>query len=165
MGGMIAIEVASQLVTNGDVVGHVFMFDTFGPELKLDRDEFRFENVPQKVVNKLKTKWKHLLFLSRAYAYQLKGKTIPHPIRYQFISNKNLKAMQTFNPGRSDFPLTLIRALQELKGVYLDPYLGWKSILKGKLKIIEIAGDHSSFIETQDFLETLKMSVSTYKDK
>jgi hypothetical protein len=105
------------------------------------------------------------LFLSRAYAYQLKGKTIPHPIRYQFISNKNLKAMQTFNPGRSDFPLTLIRALQELKGVYLDPYLGWKSILKGKLKIIEIAGDHSSFIETQDFLETLKMSVSTYKDK
>ena len=165
MGGMIAIEVASQLVKNGDVVGHVFMFDTFGPELKLDRDEFRFENVPQKVVNKLKTKWKHLLFLSQVYAYQLKGKTIPHHIRYQFISYKNLKAMQTFNPGRCDFPVTLIRARQELKGVYLDPYLGWESILKGKLKIIEIAGDHSSFIETQDFLETLKMSVSTYKEK
>lgn len=165
MGGMIAIEVASQLVRNGDEVEHVFMFDTFGPELKLDGDEFHFENLPQRIVNKVRSKWKHLLFLSQVYTHKLKGKAIPHYIRYQFISYKNLKAMQTFNPDLCHFPVTLIRARQELKGVYLDPYLGWESILKGKLKIIEIAGDHSSFIETQDFLETLKASVSTYKDK
>lgn len=159
MGGMIAMEVAKQLVSAQEEVTDVYMFDTFGPDLKLSRDNFSLENLPSKILHKLCEVWKRKIFSVKLFAYTLKNKPIPHRYRFQLVEERNLAAMRSYTPQAYFSPVTLIRVKQSAGGVYQDPYLGWQSVIKGELRVFEIDGHHESFIETPHFLNTLKKSL------
>ncbi len=72
---------------------------------------------------------------------------------YLNVETKNYDAIRSYSPDFYDGEITLIRAPEISSSLYEDPYLGWRKIIKGKINIIVINGDHNNFIESPEIFE------------
>lgn len=160
MGGMVALEVASQLMNEGEEIKSLIMFDTLGPDL-----DFKvYGNVKMSLFTRTKKSlsWKYVKAVNfiKTQFYILRQVSIPHSLRYFSIEDKNFAALRNYQPSLYEGNITLIRAPRTAKGWYADPYLGWRKVINGKIETIEINGDHDNFIESPEMSDAFKKVIT-----
>jgi amino acid adenylation domain-containing protein len=156
MGGMVALEVAAQLKSEGEEIKSLVMFDTVGPNL----DFKTYGNVKVGFITRTKSSlslryFKTINFMKTQF-YTIRKVSIPHSLRYFSIEDKNFAALRSYTPTLYEGSIVLIRAPRTAKGWYADPYLGWRKVINGKIETIEIKGDHHKFIEGPEMSEAFK---------
>lgn len=156
MGGMVALEVAAQLKSEGEEIKSLVMFDTVGPDL----DFKTYGNVKVSFLTRTKSSlsWKYFKTINfiKTQFYTMRKVSVPHSLRYFSIEDKNYAALRSYTPILYEGSITLIRAPRTAKGWYADPYLGWRKVINGKIETIEIKGDHHNFIESPEMSEAFK---------
>ncbi|MFN3455425.1 MAG: non-ribosomal peptide synthetase, partial [Pseudobdellovibrio sp.] len=135
MGGMIAFEVAQQLIAKGHQIKKLILFDTFGPEINLldfDTPLDKLKSIVRPLFkNKVDNPYSHLLVNQ--------------------ITHQNYNALLKYRPKEYKGDIHLLRGKRTLFGIYKDKYMGWRSTVKGDILIDYIHAPHDYFIEHADF--------------
>lgn len=158
MGGMIAYEVATQLVRGGDSIEKLIMFDTFGPNLDL---KAYVTNRSHPLLYRLKASFIRRMTNSvsvfKSRIYRSLGLKVPLKTLLVELERQNYLALWSYFP-RETFHgnLYLIRSKTEESGWYSDPVMGWKGIIHGEIKTFEIDGTHENFIESSELITVIK---------
>ncbi len=158
-GGWVAYEMARQLTALGQPVGLVAMFDTAVPG----------PQPSQGMVNGWRQRidtWKY------RFALHWQNAMVLHPgERISYVRDKTRRAAQRISYGRAalsetirsvneaghwaannyapgEYPgnITLFRATQQPPWIVSDRTLGWKSLVKGKIKIYDTPGHHADLV-------------------
>lgn len=148
MGGLIALEVARQLRHEGEQIKSLIMFDTFGPDFDsmFIVKENKFS--PRRLKQSFKDKFERLKHRVKCNYYSVINRPLPHALLYRNVERQNQLALYLYRPEIYQGDLILIRAPLQPKGFYADPYLGWRKCIEGNIEIIEVEGQHESFIES-----------------
>jgi amino acid adenylation domain-containing protein len=158
MGGMIAFEVAIQLVKAGDKVDKLIMFDTFGPNLDLEKYE---SQTKKPFFKRLKSSFFRRLegFVAKAQSRLYRKLGIPVPLKVLLveIERKNYSAIWNYWPKEHFHgDLHLVRSNSAASGFYSDPVMGWNGIIQGEIITYQIEGTHENFIESSELVSVVK---------
>lgn len=168
LGGMIAFEIAQQMLRDGDAVRLLVMFDTVGPNAYLnsttaaDRLGQRLAGhaSPQALASAvwrgLQNRGSDLSRLLRCRASQLRGIPIGHELRYWYVTRTHLAAIRRYRPRPYDGRIHLISGSLEQHGPLSDPERGWSGWARGGISVSTIEGQHGSFVETAELHERLR---------
>ncbi|MBD2040987.1 non-ribosomal peptide synthetase [Microcoleus sp. FACHB-672] len=163
LGGIIAFEMAQQLVRGGHKVGLVAVFDTFSP-LAFGKGtppkSYQFD-IHRLNLSRLNRKDKVLYITDRVYwkiegfiqkiwkkVYKLTGRTLPDPLPEHFkkIEIANRVAATNYVPQIYPGRVTLLRAIERPTTKYYEPLLGWGEIAAAGVEVQEIPGHHKTII-------------------
>lgn len=180
-GGILAYEVAQQLVAQGIEPGLLLLIDTSAPGSlqKVDVSDqvasfwsdLRRQGVSY-LAGKARQKaayWKKLLLersrRAACVAYRLGGWEMPADLRYFEMHNAHMRAMDRYKPRPYPGKITLMRAVHRGAASLNrreDPILGWADYAIGGLEIHDIpAADHSSIL-LAPYVKIMAESVKTF---
>lgn len=160
-GGMIAYEMAQQLVAQGHYVALVTLFDTILP------DAYRVLPLHERVcfhssklfglgltyvLEQVKARLQRLKERSmRIYSkFHLgRGGPVPHTLEYFAMLELNDEAGRNYVPRVYPDQVTLFKASDRVDAAtaYVDPDLGWGQLAAGGLEIYEVPGDHLTMLK------------------
>ena len=171
-GGLVAYEMAQQLVANGEEVALLAFFDTNAPgyprllptttvwQKKLnwwrDRVQLHWGNflacpgweklgyIREKARRwKQQTRWK-----LQATKHRLLGRLdqLFWPERIRRVHRTGYRAATAYVPRPYPGHATLFRALEQPRGIYPDRTLGWGPLVQGGLKIYDTPGHHGAIV-------------------
>ncbi len=169
-GGIVAYEMARQLVAQGEEVGVLAMFDTFahGALRSLPRSElrrFRLESSLarltyhvtnligepgriQYIKKKLRTLARRfntrLWGLKRRVYYRLHR---PLPPVLQRVEKLNMLAIKRYEPGLYPGKITLFPPSTRSVGEFPDPKQGWGKLALGGVEIHHVSGNHLTMLQ------------------
>jgi amino acid adenylation domain-containing protein len=152
MGGMIAFEVAVQLINRGEKIEKLIMFDTFGPNLNLKsycKDGQNKKNFFKRICNGITYRSKVTINSLQVNVMRALGLIIPLSALLFHIESQNYKAIWKYRPKHYKGDLYLLRS-KHSDGWYSDPVMGWKGIIDGAIRTFEIEGVHANFIESPE---------------
>ena len=169
-GGLVALEMARQLIAAGESVGLLGIMDTnlkvraetppwlgglngdFDVEPQMDWPKIilRFaragRTIPEEELRRFETVEDQV-----AHAVERgvlpPGLSVEGAMCYVRASENNSRARNTYVPRPYAGRVTLFRALQGHVLRCPDPTLGWKEIALGGLEIVEVPGEHDVMIE------------------
>ena len=177
MGGLIAFEIAQQLMAQGETVAFLGLFDTYGP----GNSEFEIER--HGALGHLRHRWRDRwerarkldargcwnMFgaaLQRRLArvrdallvrwYRRRGEALPHTLRYREIERVHLRANDTYVPLPYHGAITLFRAAEQPDQLAGGPTLGWYSVAKAGMRVIDLPGTHDTLIEQPELAPALR---------
>ena len=174
-GGMIAFEMARQLVSQGEVVAVLALFDTWGPDyphyipgMRGVRLKWRklVERVDLHVGNFVTAAGpKEKLRYIATKSIRVKNNAIkntkkrlgrlreftehvvtPLPKVLQKIEGETRDATKRYVPLPYKGRITLFRASKQGAHIQPDPHLGWTRIAEGGLEVYEVPGHHGAII-------------------
>jgi thioesterase domain-containing protein len=153
MGGMIAFEMAQQLLAQGERVGLVALIDSIG--------EIERRALPVQDRIRLHTRNLGLLALSKrldylvdrarnrlnrlAYGLMIRS-GLPLPRFMHSLKHISYQAAMNYRPRPYPGRVTLFRAAQRPRGGVADPFLGWERLALGGIEVHEIPGTHTSLM-------------------
>jgi len=171
-GGLVAYEMARQLMAAGEAVGLVALFDTYGKGYPRYREATVNMRGLFRLGDRFRHHWRNLSLLdgSAKWAYiAAKGKKAKNLFRrtarakkdeiqqqYRAIAGADLgeplkktqnaiqEALDRYTYPPIDGPVTLFRAEQQPAGIEPDPALGWRPLVRGHLSIHEVPGAHGA---------------------
>jgi amino acid adenylation domain-containing protein len=170
MGGNIAYEMARQLKSMGEEVGVVALFDTVGiPKNSRpmhDRVQIHLMQLGRRT---FQDKIGYLLERSRFRitrfiygSYLLTG--LPLPRFLWDLEHTTLQAFINYRPGQFDGDVMLFRATHRAPGTTKSPYLGWDTIIGGKIKIVEVPGEHATILMEPGVRVVAKALIKSLQD-
>ncbi|MBW4493512.1 MAG: amino acid adenylation domain-containing protein [Oscillatoria princeps RMCB-10] len=161
-GGIIAFEIAQQLVRGGEKVGMVALLDT-GSTLALLTKEVEIPPLSYQLsihklnLSRLEPRDK-VIYISDRVKWKMQGllrkiaKKLGHstsepeweelPEHFLVIEELNRQAVRNYVPQVYPGRLTLFRALERPTAEYYDPLLGWGGLAAGGVEIQEVPGHH-----------------------
>jgi thioesterase domain-containing protein len=171
--GLYAYEVARQLIQQGHEIGLLALFETTSPSPSTNARE-QFELGCKRMLIRLQYRAHQL--------YDLKASVLPHYIRDLAIDLRmsfqrkwwgilpflySLKiasasnalepilyiAGSTYKPQPISCPTVLFRGNEWPIASAGDPYIGWRDLLKGKCKTIEVPGNHTGIFSESNVTE------------
>jgi amino acid adenylation domain-containing protein len=169
-GGVVAFEIARQLIENGDDVGVVAMFDTEAPSFLqlvptdteihqrgwsayLERARYHlgmvFLNKEWKthVKKKFKTVRRRIRTRLRLANYNLQRKTgNPLPNVLLRVQEASTQALRNYHPGYYPGDVTLFLAIQRSVGEQVPPEIGWKPFAQS-VRVCSVPGDHLGILK------------------
>jgi amino acid adenylation domain-containing protein len=182
-GGVVAFEIAQQLVAAGEKVALLALLDTSNPLL------YYKETPPLSYqlyihwlnLNRLEPKQKLNYFVDLVIGnsqglmekiagkfYQWTGRALPNsgelPELFRRIEEVNRLAVRNYVPKRYSGKVTLLRAIERPTRKYYDPYLGWGEIAAGGVEIVEVPGHHKTLI-LEPCVRFLAEKLREYLDK
>lgn len=155
-GGVVALEMARQLIAMGERVDNVIMLDTYHPSTRAKNPpktgylksllQGNFGQV-RLVVSSYITRhvtWRR--WNARIQDHLRRGEAIPHELREWHLTTSFVKAMHGHVPADYAGKTTLFRA-EEIPGIYLHMggSLGWEKVVPN-LEVIVVPGDHDSLV-------------------
>jgi amino acid adenylation domain-containing protein len=151
-GGVIAFEVAQQLVAKGEKVDLLVMFDTFAPGL---------EPLP---LLQQSLRSRHLLYSARKAGLLKTFRKAKDRVFGGFSKpiQKSSNEPYPYLPQTYSGNVVLFNAIDKFSSYKFPPDLGWRKFVAGELEIHNISGDHSSLLEephVQILAETLKKCI------
>jgi aspartate racemase len=173
-GGIVAFEMAQQLIAQGHVVALLALIDTFEPDTmksvrisKADRMDFHKQNLMQEglpyLFSQINKRWQRFLRrqigkISRQVQaiYQKLGKPVPTRFRHVVIRGIVRKATRHYKPQMYPGRIVLFRAVNTIQSFVEDRrgvQRGWKKLAAGGLEIIDIDGAHN--LEQEPYVATL----------
>ncbi|HEY5851481.1 MAG TPA: amino acid adenylation domain-containing protein [Lysobacter sp.] len=172
MGGMIAFEMAQQLVAAGERVGLLGLIDTSAEFGNRYREESHHGVVAS--VRRLQRRMKgqslgeRVATISEAVnrriqARQLRqqaeqaratGAALPHDIRYAELEAVHTRAYTTYVVRPYPAAVVLFRANEQPAHLRDKPALGWESLV-GSIRIIAIPGSHRGLVEAPSLAKAL----------
>jgi acyl transferase domain-containing protein/thioesterase domain-containing protein len=166
-GGTVALEMAQQLQRSGETVAFLAMFDTQRPNSPPTQPSKSIKNYMQKLAGltlqkKILRILKTSAFIASAIAQntqisvcKMAKRPIPHDLRYSYLQRINLKTWYSCRPETYSGCITLFRAYNDAEKNNYDPKHGWDG-LAAEIEVIEIPGDHETFIEVPEVGEKFK---------
>jgi aspartate racemase len=142
-GGVVAYEMAQQLVGQGQQVAFLGLFDTFiGRYLTFLRLHQRFSNLFQLTPSEL----------LRRIKYKIEKKFVKDDNKYSpYLYNPNLprRMLEAYTPQVYSGRVTLFKAMNQISVNYAitPPEVGWRKFVNGELEIHEIPGSHVGILE------------------
>lgn len=169
-GGVVAYEMAAQLRRQGEEISFLGLFDTENPHAAAEAKRF---SIPERIAvnwnernregagffekfgNLTKRFGEGMLFRLKFEAEGLVARNLPPAdtanwIRQAQVRQAYEKAMDVYCPPSIDCDLTLYRAM--VGGDKFDTCkdYGWKSVVSGKIEIIDIPGNHISVFDEEN---------------
>jgi amino acid adenylation domain-containing protein len=184
LGGILVYEMARQLKARGKEISLVGVIDTYastGEDLTDTKQLFRkvtrqFNKVPFFTKSFLKYPTETLSYQRTILARKFKGALKTEVTDRQIeLSNYEAKIYEQYSTALSKYKLvpdnikvTLFRAKKRL--YYLDDneYLGWKAYASGGVKILEVPGDHKTFLyppHDRELVEVLQSAIDSIYQK
>ena len=163
-GGLIIFEMARQLQSLGEQVAFVGLLDAYGPDYPEHLPSKHLANYKMSVhlntlrlhgvkgqVNYVFGRVRHRLNLisSKLFAGLLLKMSLPMPrkIRYEYIARLIDRAAQIYPRGNIyEGEVILFHALSQPEGIKQDRTLGWRGLITGELKIMDVVGTHNSIM-------------------
>jgi len=180
MGGTVALEMAQQLNAQGEDVGLVAMFDSYGPhyfefvseaaddvsslkkkiighinDLMDLKPRQQFEYFKSRVTARWSTQSRKLL----VQAYKMIGRPLPHELRYWDIETINVQILNAYQPNPYTGRIALFLAREQVHDVYCDPTMGWSNIARGEFEILNVPGNHNTLIEQPRLGQMLRIAL------
>lgn len=171
-GGLVAYEMGRQLRAAGHSVALIALFDTYGKGYPRYRSTGLPLRGLLRFTDRIRHHWRNLALLSGrqkwdyiAVKRKKAGKLLERRVRakkdeiqqqYRAMAGADLgeplqktqnaiqEALERYSYPPIDGPVTLFRAEQQPAGVEPDPELGWKSLIRGELTIIDVPGAHGA---------------------
>jgi thioesterase domain-containing protein/acyl carrier protein len=190
-GGLIAFEMACQLMTNGEKVSLLTLFDTYAPGYVKKKPnafplEDKFLSVFEKVnrfreqIGLIETPREKLEFFGKQWQkLRLRAKRKKAWQKNQFdleyakatgrelppnIRRNHLAiehALKTYSPPVYSGKITLFRAAIQPAGVIFEPTLGWKDFTTQEITIREISGSHGA-VTVYPFAKNLAKALTPF---
>lgn len=170
MGGVIAFEMAHQLLTQGQDVALLALFDssapTIRPKIKSLIEHFGAE-LEGTFAKKSGLDYAQLQGLSadaqlaQIYAQAMQADMLPvdleleHLQRMFAVYKRNVEALQQYQPPRYAGRLTLFVARAQ-QGGPADADLGWRALTRQDVDIYPLAGDHYTLLKKTHLVEQFK---------
>ena len=186
MGGMIAYEIARQLRIQGEQIGLLVMFDTYGPsnrELEMTGEDspsvygqvwqerlarargLDFRGKVDMLAHALTWRIRRVVDIARIRWYRGSRKTIPHDLRYREIERVHEHAYLAYVAAPSDVSISLFRAAEQCAGMTLSRALGWEEVVSGEIEVIDLPGGHDNLIEQPQLVERLREVLQRAQDR
>ncbi len=159
-GGVIAFEVAQQLLAAGDDVSLLALLDAAipGPDQSFDEHDlvpmlqlmFPSENGDQlKALRELPVNEQVDYFRDRALAARLllNGAGDQGTRSVYDVFEANMKAVVAYQPQSANLGLTLIRVAEHATPMHADPHLGWGSWTSGDIATHVVNGSHLTMLQ------------------
>jgi amino acid adenylation domain-containing protein len=153
MGGMIAFEMAQQLVAQGESVGIVALFDSVGeaqrPLPAMDRIRLHTRNLSvldfsarlgyavERSLNRINRS---------AYGIAIRS-GLPLPPFMRSLKHISYQAARNYRPRPYPGKVTLFRAMERASGLEADVFLGWDRLALGGMEVHEIPGTHVTMLK------------------
>ena len=168
-GGIVAYEVAQQILEQGEEIGLLAMFDTFANShfSSLSKQELR-EFKRKTLKDRLKYHGTNLLLRRRRLAYLRKKLTtvrrrlstwvwgllyrqythlsLPLPAALQIVEQYQILAIRKYNPKPYTGRVTLFPPSTKSIGEFDDREQGWGSLVQGGIEIHGVEGDHLTML-------------------
>jgi aspartate racemase len=162
-GGTAALEIAQQLLRQGEKVALLALFDSIGPgehgyqywrsSLKMRLAGIKAEaksnntSLPLFLSKRIARYFSNRIRKFRLRIFRLTDRPIPLELRDEYLFTNHNTILKSYVPQPYHGPITLFRGPAEDRWPYNDPELGWKNISKGGLKTIIIHAHHLEFME------------------
>jgi thioesterase domain-containing protein len=170
LGGLIAYEIATLLVSSGERIGLLALFDADNPALTASlsqRDHFRFrqkyvldrfrkyyENIRcgdfREVVSDalrfLRGRLTTAVGIAVRAAFRLAKRPVPKMMRSRVLTFT--AAWYAYNPKKYPRTLVLFRAKDRRAEYEDDPTLGWKKCVTGPIEVHIAPGDHVTMMQS-----------------
>lgn len=181
MGGMIAYEMTRQLRAQGECIGLLALFDTYGPGYS------RFDMPGRERFARYQKKWQERLqraskldfaarvaWLGRALAWRAGAvidrarilclrvllQPLPHALLEREIKRAHARAYTRFAPQPSDVPTTLLRAEEQPRETANSHTLGWEEVIAGDIEVIVAPGDHYTILKQPELAALLRTALT-----
>lgn len=159
MGGILAFEMAQQLVSRGQEVGLLALLD-------IGVEDFRQTDTEGTDSSFLTALFEEMAVASRAKKRRISAREkvqrlvdqaqaaymLPSGLemfrlrKYLGLSKQNIRAMQQYKPSLYPRPITLLRAKERPLERSANATLGWDSLAKGGVGVHEVPGNHFSML-------------------
>ena len=154
MGGMIAFEMAQQLVAQGERIGLVALLDTVSEVKKRPlpvRDRIRLHARKLQGLH-LSARWTYLLERTRSRFNRILYRIVirsgwPLPPFMKSLKEISYQAAMNYHPRPYPGKVTLFRAAHRPPGREGDPFLGWDRVAGGGMEVHEIPGTHVTLLQ------------------
>jgi aspartate racemase len=155
-GGLVALEMAQQLLAQGQKVEFLALFDTILPKAYRPLPVYQrvgfhlnllLERGPSYVFRQFQERFQKLKkTVMRMYSksYVQRQGDVPHAMEYFAMQELNREAERAYVPQAYSGKITLFRATNRVDAAtaYVAPDLGWTDLAQGGLEIYDISGDH-----------------------
>ncbi|HET9835681.1 MAG TPA: AMP-binding protein, partial [Rhodanobacteraceae bacterium] len=180
MGGMIAYEMARQLLEQDEPIALLALFDTYGP----GNHHFELQRARswQKMGRRWRGRWQRLRNsdlrrfrqwigdytywrgLGLGDAVRLRwaraiGRALPHAPRYRLLWRCHQHAYYNYVPPAYPGKITLFRAAEHPPEMAASYALGWENA-GVDLEVIQMAGDHDSLIEQASLIPVFRAALA-----
>lgn len=165
-GGIIALEMAQQLLQLGEKVPLLVLFETYSPRLKRVRSRKGFINMYRFYFNYYKIKSHYYFNVLKKMSF---GKRIPYICNesFNFLARRIFKKYYNRNQSTEEVKekqnvyllkrysgnVLMFNASNPLSDFEKDPMMGWNGFLTGKIESFEIEGDHTSIYREPAVME------------
>jgi amino acid adenylation domain-containing protein len=172
MGGLVAFEMAQQLMKIGESVPLLVMFDSLYPRLIEDivPINLKGQKRPDGFIKQLIWEWGELkervdnsIKVSQRAFFKLRGIPVPHDLRYWYIERRNLAIAKLYFAEPYTGLITMFRATLNL--ACSDPYRGWKDVAVGGMRFFDFACDHDHMVELEALARKLNEVLSESASK
>jgi aspartate racemase len=178
MGGLIALELAQRLHAANQSVVFLGLFDTYGPGdggliAAQDGALARWRNRWLRV-RELDPPARRLLISEamqrRVYRgcdavqsawHRWRGIALPHGVRYRELERIHLRADESYRPRPYDGPVTLFRAMEQPEPLKQSWALGWETVIRGGMRVIDLPGSHDTLIEQPELARALRQELAS----
>ena len=176
LGGIVALEMAQRLQAEGESIGLLTMFDSWGPtwfstahqpaaparlwrriEGHLKRTQRQGVAGEAKLllrrgIDRLRGRGR----LAAARLLRATGSELPHNLRYFYVEQANLAALRHYVPKLYEGDVVLFRALDDPDADFSDPTMGWTASVQGRIEVIDAPGTHNSLVHDPVFGELFR---------
>jgi thioesterase domain-containing protein len=150
MGGLVAFEMAQQLLKVNEPVSMLLMLDSACPKLlkNIPDKKIHNSNLFAQVWHSIKCRIRDTFKYAKCARYQLLRIPIPHELRYWRITQKNLALAGQYLPEPYSRLITMFRAKQN--NTCSNPYRGWQSVAKGGMEFFDFNCPHTTMTEDSE---------------
>jgi len=164
MGGLIAFEMAQQLIKQNEKINLLLMLDSICPyyireQVKHGNSQPFLKKVIHSAECRIEDKKKHFL----CSCYRALKKIVPHELRYWEIEQKYLSLASSYKPNEYAGKITLFRA-NSAEG-FSDPFRGWEPVVKGGFDCYDFKCDHRYMVENVEVNKKLSEQIIAYSQK
>ncbi|HEX5632291.1 MAG TPA: SDR family NAD(P)-dependent oxidoreductase [Gemmatimonadales bacterium] len=176
LGGIVALEMAQRLAAEGERIGLLTMFDSWGPtwfspghqpavHARLARrlashfQRLQREGVAGEASLLMRRAWWRLQARGKKVAcavLRMMGAELPHSLRYFYVEQANLAALWRYVPAEYQGRVVLFRALDDSDADFSDPTMGWHATVRGSVEVIDSPGTHNSMVHDPMFGELFR---------
>jgi thioesterase domain-containing protein len=155
MGGAIAYEIAQQLSDDGEPIGMLALFDTYGPANRRLETAGHRRVTLARVWGAIRNSLLRMTDRIRVRNARKHNHALSYDLRHREIQRAHGRAYLAYVPSPFAGTITLFRASSQPVGI-VDRTLGWADSSLGGVDVIDIPGHHDDLVEQPQLLDQLQ---------
>lgn len=163
LGGMIAYEMAQQLIEQHQEISLLALLDSRNPKCHQNISNIKLIIGNLNVLFKLSWRQKVPFILEKYKNNFRKKELLPFTLseEYEEREKKLLKAANSFDPRPYPGRIVFFRAVDNMNNLLLDNKYGWESSGQGSIDVYKVPGNHTSMLDKSNVI-SVAMHLAAY---